>query len=111
VFRLEKSGHVERAEVIQATDLDEAKTEALQLVDGKTLKLWDRTRRMAIYPRRTKRRRSMTPRIATVTAASSSSARSIVGAARIWSAQERFEDLPKADDGKVDGTNFSAESY
>jgi hypothetical protein len=52
VFRLDKSGHVERAEVIQATDLDEAKTEALQLVDGKTLKLWDRTRRMAIYPRK-----------------------------------------------------------
>ena len=52
LFRPDKSGHVERAEVIQATDLDEAKTEALQLVDGKTLKLWDRTRRMAIYPRK-----------------------------------------------------------
>jgi hypothetical protein len=50
VFRLDKFGHVERAEVIQAADDDEAKTEARKLVDGKTLELWDRNRRVAIYP-------------------------------------------------------------
>jgi hypothetical protein len=83
VFRLDKFGHVETAAVVQAADDDEAKTEALKLVDGKTIALWDRNRRVAIYRRRTKRGRSMAPRIATVTAASSSSARSIVGAARI----------------------------
>jgi hypothetical protein len=49
VFRLDKSGHVETAAVVQAADDDEAKTEARKLVDGKAIELWDRNRRVAIY--------------------------------------------------------------
>jgi hypothetical protein len=48
-FRLDKSGRVESAEIIQVTGDDEAKAGALKLVDGRTIELWDRDRRVAIY--------------------------------------------------------------
>ena len=49
VFRLDKSGRVQSAEIIQAAGDDEAKVGALKLVDGQTIELWDRDRRVAIY--------------------------------------------------------------
>ena len=48
-FRLDTSGHVEWAKKIQAVDDDEGKA-ARQLVDEKTIELWDRDRRVAVYP-------------------------------------------------------------
>jgi hypothetical protein len=50
LFRLDKSGHVERAEIIQAADDHEAKAGALKLVDGQSMELWDRDRCVAVYP-------------------------------------------------------------
>jgi hypothetical protein len=49
-FRLDTSGHLEWAKEVQAVDDDEGKAAARQLVDGKTIELWDRDRRVAVYP-------------------------------------------------------------
>ena len=49
-FRLDASGHVDRADEIQAVNDDEAKAAARELVDGQTIELWDRDRRVAVYP-------------------------------------------------------------